>query len=81
MPGLAHVQEMAEPNIQPLAQIHTDDVDDSHMTMVERWPWTQQLNRCLPLHYQDIPPQPTPPLSQVDHNESTISENGSSNLT
>ena len=39
-----------------------EDVDNSQLSMMERRPWTQRLNRRLPLRFRDPLPQPSPHL-------------------
>jgi hypothetical protein len=46
--------------------------------MTERRPWTKRLNRRLPLRFQDVTPQPAPPLLQMQANQPNTPENASS---
>lgn len=41
-----------------------DGTKDSHLTMMERRPWTQRINRRLPKRFRDELPQPPPPISE-----------------
>jgi len=40
----------------------SDDLDDSHLSMMERRPWTRRLNRQLPTRFRDMLPQTPPAL-------------------
>lgn len=42
-----------------------NDTDDSHLTLMERQPWTQRIDRRLPQRFRDELPQPPPPLPEV----------------
>src|ERR1700722_1388352 len=46
--------------------------DDSHLPMMERRPWTQRLNRRLPLRFRDSLPQSPPPVSTQSNIHSAI---------
>ena len=48
-------------SLQPMEQ---DGTKDSHLTMMERRPWTQRINRRLPKRFRDELPQPPPPISE-----------------
>jgi hypothetical protein len=39
-----------------------EEVDDSHLTMMERRPWTRRVDRLLPERFRDVLPQPPPSL-------------------
>lgn len=39
--------------------------DNTHLSMMCQWPWTQQTNHRLPKRFWDEVPQPPPPLLEV----------------
>lgn len=51
-----------------IQQSSIPEVDDSHLSLVERRPWTNRANRQLPRRFRDVLPQPPPalPPSLVD---------------
>jgi len=59
-------------NLQPVVEDDRDSIDpepveldDSHLWLLERRPWTQRTNRRLPLRFRDVLPQPLPPLQSA----------------
>lgn len=47
---------------QPMQEDVQPAVDDSHLRLVDRRPWTYRLNRRPPAHIRDNLPQPPPPI-------------------
>src|SRR5262245_7327775 len=56
------VSQTATENDEELAGV----MEDSDLTMMERRPWAQRLNRRLPLRFRDVLPQPPPALPPQD---------------
>lgn len=61
--------------MQPTVEVPVEVIEDSHLTMMERRPWTRRLNRQLPLRYRDVLPQPPPALPPAHLAESLTSLN------
>jgi hypothetical protein len=55
-------------------EVLPDSVDDSHLSLAERRPWTRRLNRCLPARFRDVLPQTPPSLQLARPEEPNISE-------
>ena len=55
--------------------VEDSEANDAHLTMMERKPWSQRLNRRLPLRFRDVPPEPLPhvPVVSSDTGEDLIS--------
>lgn len=51
-----------QPEVQILAENPPEADNTFNSSMMEQRLWTLQHNRWLPMHYQDVVPQPLPPL-------------------
>jgi hypothetical protein len=49
-------------NLQTMVEDFEDDAD-AHLSIMERRPWTQRVNRRLPQRFRDILPQPPPSIA------------------
>jgi hypothetical protein len=54
---------------------YADAAEDSHLSMMERMPWTRRTNRQLPQRFRDILPQPPPSIAASGLQPAAVPEN------
>ena len=81
-PGLAPLESLTPisgPNIETLVDNSAqNEIDDSHLTVMERRPWMKRLNRRLPVRFRDPLPQPLPCIPPPSSQSCPFSEKNSS---